>query len=96
MTESDLPHLHPTDDHLLVHLRPGQQETAGGLIIPPAYQQITQHADVLAVGPKVVHCSQGQLVLLNLHCGTHICWKQNTPVLMVRESDVQAILEDAL
>jgi co-chaperonin GroES (HSP10) len=92
MNLQDLPRLRPTANRLLVHLRPGAQETPGGLIIPPQAQQITQNADVLAIGPDVKHVAVGDLLLLDLHCGTQLCWKQNTPVLMIKETDIQAVL----
>ena len=93
MTPDNLPRLHPTQAHLVVHLRPGQQVTPAGIIIPPQSQQITQHGDVLSVGPDVQHIQPGDQVLLTLHCGTKLCDLQNTPVLLVTQADVQAILE---
>lgn len=93
MTDKDLYRLKPTAKHLIVHLRPGQQITPAGIIIPPDSQQVTQHGDVLSIGPDVQHIQPGDQVLLSLHCGTHLCDLQNTPVLLVTQSDVQAILE---
>ena len=92
MKVEDLSRLHPTTDHLVVHLRPGQQITPSGLIIPPQSQQITQHGDVLSIGPDVKHIAVGDQVLLNLHCGTKLLDLQNTPVLLVSQADVQAII----
>lgn len=88
------PTLSPTADRLLVWLNPGKQSTASGLIIPPSAQQITQHGRVLAIGPDVQHVAVDDTVLVTLHAGTHVRWQQNTPVLLVHETDLLAILTD--
>ena len=94
MTEQELPRLKPTGDRVIVWLNPGVQETAGGIIIPPMAQQITQTGRILAVSEDVSEpIAVGQTVMIDLHCGTHLCWKQNTPVLMVETAHVQAILD---
>lgn len=87
-----MPNLHPTSNLVLVHLRPGAQETPSGLILPPSAQQITQTGDVLAVGPSTTLTRPGDLVLVGLHSGTHVRWQQNTPVLLIPEPDILAIL----
>ena len=61
----ELSTIHPTGNLLLVHLRPGVQQTASGIIIPANAQQITQWGDILATGPEAAAiCSPGQLVLV--------------------------------
>lgn len=93
MANLDLSALRPTGNLVLVHLRPGLQETPSGLIIPPQSQQITQHGDVIATGPACTAVSPGDLVLVPLHGGTHVTWTQNTPVLLIPEPDLLAILD---
>lgn len=93
LTFEEVQHFVPTADRVIVHLRPGVQETPSGLIIPPDSQQITQYGDVLAVGPDQKLVSPGDLVLLNLHCGIHLCDHLNTPVLLVESTDIQAVLD---
>lgn len=94
MTPNDLSLIHPTGDLVLVHLDPGLQITPAGLIIPPSAQQITQTGLVLAVGPDVpvTDIPVGSTVLIDLHCGTHVCWQANTPVLLVPLPNIQAVL----
>lgn len=92
MEPTDLPKLHPTADRLVVWMDPGVQETPSGLIIPPQAQQITQTGLVLAVGPDVKNVVLSDRVLVGLHAGTHLTWKQNTPVLLVHESELIAVL----
>ena len=90
----ELSTIHPTGNLLLVHLRPGVQQTASGIIIPANAQQITQWGDILATGPEAATvCSPGQLVLVGLHAGTHVTWHQNTPVILVSLDDCLALLE---
>ena len=93
MTESDLSHLVPANDNVLVWMRPGVQQSAGGLIIPPSAQQISQIGDVLSTAPGVSTPKPGDMVLVGIHAGTHICWKANTPVLLVHVPDIIAVLE---
>ncbi len=83
----------PLGNLLLVHLRPGVQELPSGLVIPPGIQQITQQGDVLRAGPDAHEVKPGDLVLLDMFSGTQVGWKQNTPVILVPEDRVQAILE---
>lgn len=84
---------HPVGDRLVVHLDCGSQITKSGLILPPDTQQIRQHGTVLSTGPDVTLVAPGQKVLLPLHCGTSLGDLQNTPVLLVFEKDLLAILE---
>lgn len=94
MTPADLDRIHPTAARVVVHLDPGAQETPGGLIIPPQYQQITQHGRVCACGPDCTLVGVQSTVLLDLNAGTRLGWLDNTPVLLVDEADIQAVLTD--
>jgi co-chaperonin GroES (HSP10) len=93
MSPDDLARIKPTSDQLVIHLRPGVQETKYGIILPPSAQQITQYGDILAIGPDCTLVQLGQVVLIPLHAGTELCWLKNTPVLLVKESDLLAIVE---
>ena len=93
MSPDELPRIKPSGALTLIHLRPGIQETPHGIILPPSAQQITQYGDILATGPDCKLCQPGQLALIPLHAGTEVCWLKNTPVLLVPEADLLAILE---
>lgn len=85
----------PTADLLVVWLDPGKQITKGGIILPPDAQQIRQHGNVLSTGPDVTLVAKGQKVLLPIHCGTDLGSMKNTPVLLVHEKDLLAVLESS-
>lgn len=92
-TYSNVLRMRPSADRVIVHLRPGVQETPSGIILPPDAQQITQYGDVISVGPDQTLVRPGDIVLLNLHCGIQLCDHLNTPVLLVESKDIQAILQ---
>lgn len=92
MKPSDLPRVKPVGDYCVIHMRPGVQETPHGIILPPSAQQITTYGDILATGPDCT-VEVGQLGLVPLHGGIELCWLANTPVLLVKESELLGVVD---
>lgn len=93
MTLEDLKKIKPTDDLVLVHMNPGVQSTPSGLLLPPFAQQITSHGKVLAVGPSVKLVAPGNTVLVSLYDNLELGTFANTPVLLIKEKHIEAIIE---
>jgi co-chaperonin GroES (HSP10) len=90
----DFNRLRPLHNQVMVWLDPGEQQTKSGLIIPPQFQQITQHGQVLKVSNDLSDSTItiGCTVLIDLNTGIEVGYKQNTPVLLVDVKNIQAIL----
>ena len=95
--------LRPLADRLIVEPIEREQTTQSGLVLPETAKEKPQEGKVLAVGPGArdadgdrisMDVSEGDVVLFAKYAGTEIK-VEGTKVLVLKESDVLAIVEDA-
>ena len=92
----------PMADRLLVKPLEEEEVTPGGIVLPETAKEKPQKGEVLAVGPGVrddegnriaLDVSVGDKVLFAKYGGTEIKM-DGDKLLILRESDILAILED--
>ncbi|TDM00255.1 MAG: co-chaperone GroES [Flavobacteriaceae bacterium] len=85
----------PLADRIIVEPAAAETKTASGIIIPDSAKEKPQQGKVVAVGPgskdNPVTLKVGDTVLYSKYGGTDLKW-ENTDYLIMRESDVLAIL----
>lgn len=90
----------PLADRVVVAPLEGQEEKVGSLYIPDTAKEKPQEGKIVAVGPGKVE--NGQLVALTVKVGDRVLYgkyagteikKDGKDMLIVRESDVLAILD---
>ena len=94
--------IRPLHDRVLVkRIEPGDKTSAGGIIIPDTAKEKPQEGEVLAAGPGKLddngkrvpmEVKVGDRVLYAKYAGTEIKM-ENDKVLILKESDVLAIVE---
>jgi chaperonin GroES len=103
MKENTPMKLKPLHDRVLVKRLEQEEKTAGGIIIPDTAKEKPMQAEVLAVGPgarddsgkvQPLDVKVGDVVLFAKWSGTEVK-VDGEDVLVLKESDIIAIIEDA-
>ncbi len=94
--------LRPLADRVVVQPTENEEVTALGIVLPETAKEKPQKGEILAVGPgkrddqgKVIplDVQVGDLVLYAKYAGTEIKLDSGDEVLVLRESDILAIVE---
>jgi len=94
--------LKPLGDRLVVKPIEQEEVTAGGIIIPETAKEKPQEGEVLAAGPGKLDDSgnrvkmevkEGDRVLYAKYAGTEIKLEGDQKVLILKESDILALVE---
>jgi chaperonin GroES len=94
--------LKPLADRLIVEPIEQEETTASGIILPETAKEKPQEGKVLAVGPGrkdedgkpiPMDVKEGDLVLYAKYAGTEVKLPEDRKVLVLKESDVLAIVE---
>jgi chaperonin GroES len=95
--------LKPLGDRLIVEPIEQEDTTSGGILIPETAKEKPQEGRVLAAGPGKLDDSGkrakmevkvGDRVLYAKYAGTEIKIEENKKVLVLKESDILALVED--
>ena len=95
--------LKPLGDRLVIEPIEQEDTTSGGILIPETAKEKPQEGRVLAAGPGKLDDSGkrvkmevkvGDRVLYAKYSGTEIKVEENKKVLILKESDVLALVED--
>ncbi len=94
--------LRPLGDRVVVEPIEEEERTAGGIILPETAKEKPQQGKVIAVGPGArdedgnripVDVKLGDRVLFAKYAGTEVKLGGNHKVLVLRESDILAVIE---
>ncbi|NIO71812.1 MAG: co-chaperone GroES [Anaerolineae bacterium] len=94
--------LRPLADRLIVEPIEQEEKTASGIILPETAKEKPQEGNVLAVGPGrkdeegkpiPMDVKEGDRVLYAKYAGTEVKLPDDRKVLVLKESDVLAIVE---
>ena len=94
--------LRPLADRLIVEPIEQEEKTASGIILPETAKERPQEGEVLAVGPGrkdeegkpiPMDVKEGDRVLYAKYAGTEVKLPDERKVLVLKESDVLAIVE---
>ena len=94
--------LRPLHDRIIVKRIDAQRTTASGIVIPDTAAEKPEQGEILAVGPGKCN-DQGQRIALELKVGDRILFGKyagqtvkvdGQELLVLREDDVMALLED--
>jgi len=94
--------LKPLGDRLIVEPIEREEMTASGIVLPETAKEKPQEGKVLAVGPGQrdeegkripMDVKEGDRVLFAKYAGTEVKLETNRKVLVLRESDILAIVE---
>jgi chaperonin GroES len=94
--------LKPLGDRLIVEPVEKEEMTASGIILPETAKEKPQEGEVLAVGPGQrdeegkripMDVKEGDRVLFAKYAGTEVKLETDRKVLVLRESDILAIVE---
>ena len=94
--------LKPLADRLIVEPIEQEEKTASGIILPETAKERPQEGNVLAVGPGrkddegeriPMDVKEGDRVLYAKYAGTEVKLSDDRKVLVLKESDVLAIVE---
>lgn len=87
--------LSPLHDRVVVKPAPGDEKTAGGIIIPDTAKEKPQRGTIVAAGPgkkdEPVSVKVGDTVLYGKYAGTEF-QLNGDQLLIMRESDILAVL----
>ena len=95
--------LEPLGDRLIVEPIEQEDTTSGGILLPETAKEKPQEGRVIAVGPGKLDDSGkrvkmevrvGDRVLYIKYAGTEIKVEENKQLLILRESDILALVED--
>ncbi len=95
--------LRPLADRVIVEPLEGQEMTASGIVLPETAKEKPQKGKIVAVGPgrkddagKVIpmDVEVDDMVLFAKYGGTEIKLGSDQTVLVLRESDILAVIED--
>ena len=95
--------LKPLGDRLVVEPIEQEDTTSGGILLPETAKEKPQEGRVIAAGPGKLDDSGkrvkmevkvGDRVLYARYAGTEIKVEENKKVLILKESDVLALVED--
>ncbi len=94
--------LRPLADRLIVEPIEQEEKTASGIILPETAKEKPQEGNVLAVGPGrkdddgkpiLMDVKEGDRILYAKYAGTEVKLPDDRKVLVLKESDVLAIVE---
>ena len=94
--------LKPLGDRLIVEPVEKEEVTASGIILPETAKEKPQEGEVLAAGPGrrdedgdriPMDVKEGDRVLFAKYAGTEVKLEADRKVLVLRESDILAIVE---
>jgi len=94
--------LKPLGDRLIVEPMEREEVTASGIVLPETAKEKPQEGKVLAVGPGQrdeegkripIDVKEGDRVLFAKYAGTEVKLEADRKVLVLRESDILAIVE---
>ncbi len=94
--------LKPLGDRLIVEPIEKEEVTASGIILPETAKEKPQEGEVLAIGPGrrdeegkriPMDVKEGDRVLFAKYAGTEVKLEADRKVLVLRESDILAIVE---
>ncbi len=95
--------LKPLGDRLVVKPKEDEEVTPSGIVLPETAKEKPQKGEVLAVGPGArdddgkrieMDVAVGDTILFAKYGGTEIKMDDGDKLLILRESDVLAILDD--
>jgi len=95
--------LKPLGDRLVVKPKEDEEVTPSGIVLPETAKEKPQKGEVLAVGPGArdddgkrieMDVAVGNTILFAKYGGTEIKMDDGDKLLILRESDVLAILDD--
>lgn len=95
--------LKPLGDRLVVKPKEDEEVTPSGIVLPETAKEKPQKGEVLAVGPGArdddgkrieMDVTVGDAILFAKYGGTEIKMDDGDKLLILRESDVLAILDD--
>lgn len=96
--------LRPLGDRVVVEPIEEEERTAGGIILPETAKERPQQGKVIAVGPGArnedgqriaMDVKLGDRVLFAKYAGTEVKLSSNHKVLVLRESDILAVIEES-
>jgi len=94
--------LDPLDDRVIIRRLEAEEKTAGGIVLPDTAKEKPQKGEVVAVGPgKLLDSGErakpelkaGDKILFGKYSGSEVK-VEGEELLIMRESDVLAILEE--
>ncbi len=93
--------LKPLGDRVVLKPIEAEETTASGIVIPGKEKEKPQQAEVIAVGPggmvdgKEVRMEvkKGQKIIYSKYSGTEVELDDKNKVIVVRQSDILAIIE---
>jgi len=92
--------LKPLADRVIIKAIPSEERTKSGIIMPDTAKEKPQEGEIVAVGPGKVEKSEripmevniGDRVIYSKYAGTEVKY-DGIEYLILRESDIQAIIE---
>ena len=93
--------LRPLADRVVLKPIEAEETTASGIVIPGKEKEKPQQAEILEVGPGVdvggrgikMEDQKGQKVIYSKYAGTEIELDNKEKVIIVRQSDILAVIE---
>ncbi len=93
--------LRPLADRVVLKPIEAEEVTASGIVLPGKEKEKPQQAEILEVGPGGVvdgkeikmEVSKGQKVIYSKYAGTEIELDNKEKVIIVRQSDILAVIE---
>ena len=93
--------LKPLGDRVVLKPIEAEETTASGIVIPGKEKEKPQQAEILEVGPGGVvdgkeikmQVKKGQKVIYSKYSGTEIELDDKTKVIIVKQSDILAVIE---
>ncbi len=93
--------LKPLADRVVLKPIEAEETTASGIVIPGKEKEKPQQAEIIAVGPGGVvdgkevkmEVTAGQKVIYSKYAGTEIEDEDKNKVIIVRQSDILAVIE---
>ncbi|MCR5778397.1 MAG: co-chaperone GroES [Lachnospiraceae bacterium] len=93
--------LRPLADRVVLKPIEAEETTASGIVLPGKEKEKPQQAEILEVGPGGVvdgkeikmEVTKGQKVIYSKYAGTEIELDNKEKVIIVRQSDILAVIE---
>lgn len=93
--------LRPLADRVVLKPIEAEEVTASGIVLPGKEKEKPQQAEILEVGPGGVvdgkeikmEVSKGQKVIYSKYAGTEVELDDKEKVIIVRQSDILAVIE---
>jgi chaperonin GroES len=94
--------LRPLGDRVIIEPTEEEERTAGGIILPETAKEKPQQGKVIAVGPGArneqgeriaMDVKLGDRVLFAKYAGTEVKLSTDRKVLVLRETDILAVIE---